>query len=160
MKKYIAIFKYLFFPFLMAKGGDVDFTKLTCSHDSVITSVQMGNISWVGTHEGLWLINQKNGKVQHYTTQNSILPSNHITGICVTPNENIYVSTDKGIFRFDGFAFLLINTDNSQLPTNDITSIACDVDGNLHLGIKNGEVIMAHNYRCVVQLDMASNEMK
>lgn len=148
MKKYIAMIKYLFFPFLMSNAAGVDFAKDVLNNIAVTAKVEVGNTIWVGTSQGFYIVNKKNNKIAHFTASNSVLPSDHVTGICVTPDENVYVSTDKGIFRYDGYDYMQITTDNAKLPTDNITSITCDKDGYLWIGTKDKGVVMMFNYKC------------
>ncbi|MFI5140193.1 MAG: two-component regulator propeller domain-containing protein, partial [Sphingobacteriales bacterium] len=104
------------------------------------------NAYWIGTNSGLWIINKHTAKVQHLV-ESAALPSNHITAICVTPNGNVYAATDKGIFRFDGYTYLSVNTDNAALPTDDITAMVCDKDGNVWIGTKDKGLVLMSNYR-------------
>ena len=114
--KPVAVVKYLFFPFIMAQSqGTVDLSKIV-KNETIIAQAETQNTIWIGTNNGLYQINKANGKFAHLTTTNSILPSNNITGICVTKNDNVYAATDNGIFRFDGFSYLLISTENANLP--------------------------------------------
>ncbi len=146
--KPVAVIKYLFFPFMMAQSqGTVDFSKIVKS-ETIVAQVETQTSVWIGTNNGLYQINKSNGKFVHLTTNNSVLPSNHITGICVTKDENIYASTDNGIFRFDGFSYLLISTENANLPTDNFTSITCDENDRIFIGTKSHGIVLMKNYKC------------
>lgn len=146
--KPVAIIKYLFFPFMIAGAqGTTDLTAMI-GKEKVVAQVQTQTSVWVATNSGLYRVNRINGKFVHLTTDNSVLPSNHIKGICATSNENVYVATDKGLFRFDGSAYLLISTENANLPTNDFTSITCDERDRVFVGTKNHGLVMIQNYKC------------
>lgn len=146
--KPVAILKYLFFPFMVAQSQDTSDLSKLLNNETVVAQAETQNAVWVGTDNGIYRINKTNGRVAHITTANSILPSNRIKGICVTKDENVYAATDKGIFRFDGYAYLLISTENANLPTNEFTSIACDEKGRIFLGTKSEGIVMMNNYRC------------
>jgi ligand-binding sensor domain-containing protein len=148
--KPLAVVKYLCFPFLMAQSqGTVDFKTVT-GGEIVTAQVEVENTIWMATNNGIYQVNKTNGKTTHLTTQNSVLPSNHITGICTTPNGNVYAATDNGIFRFDGSAFLVISTENAKLPTNKFTAIASDERGRLFVGTSGQGLVMLEGYRCKV----------
>ncbi|MDB5284735.1 MAG: histidine kinase [Bacteroidota bacterium] len=120
------------------------FIKIT-GNEPITARAEDFNSYWIGTNNGLWIINKHTGKSKHFV-QGSVLPSCHVTAICVAPNENVYVSTDKGILRFDGYCYITINSENSGLPSDNITSMACDNDGNLWIGTRDkGLVVMNHN---------------
>ena len=102
---------------------------------------------WVGTDNGLFQINKSNGKFIQLTTANSVMPSNHVKGICVA-GDNVFAATDKGLFRFDGVSYLQLTIDNSYLPTNQLTAIASDERGRLFIGTQNHGLVMMENYRC------------
>lgn len=146
--KPVALVKYVCFPFLMAQSQQaIDFSKIVHS-SSIMAKVETSESVWLATDNGLYQINKTNGKYAHLTTENSVLPSNHIKGICVTANENVYAATDNGIFRFDGVSYLTISTENANLPTNHFTSIACDESGRIFLGTTNYGIVMMKNYKC------------
>lgn len=146
----VAVIKYLCFPFMMAQAqGTVDFSKIV-SNETIVSVAETQSSVWVGTDNGIYQIIKKNGKFVHLTTGNSVLPSNHIKGICVTKDENVYAATDNGIFRYDGFAYLIISTENANLPTNNFTSIACDENDLIFIGTKNNGLVMMKNYKCEI----------
>lgn len=148
--KPVALVKYVCFPFLMAQSQPViDFSKIV-QPSAVITKAETSESVWLGTDNGLYQINKKNGKFAHLTSENSVLPSNNIKGICVTADENVYAATDNGIFRFDGVSYLAISTENANLPTNHFTSIACDENGRIFLGTANHGIVMMKNYKCQI----------
>ncbi len=141
-----AIIKYAFFPFLMVESQGVDFNAML--HNQFITAkVETEDAIWIATNNGLWEIAKDNQHVLHLTETNSVLPSNHVTGITTTSNGNVYATTDKGIFRYDGYAFLVINTENADLPKAKLTSIACDKNDNLWIGTEGkGLILMQGNH--------------
>lgn len=148
--KPVAVLKYLFFPFMMAQSQSaVDFSKMV-KNETIVAEAETQSSIWIGTNNGLYQINKANGKSAHLTTSNSILPSSNIKGICVTKNDNVYAATDNGIFRFDGFSYLLISTENANLPTDNFTSIACDEYDRIWVGTTNKGLVMMKNYNCQV----------
>jgi hypothetical protein len=58
------------------------------------------NEIWVGTSEGLYNFNKKNGAISQYTV-NDGLPHNVITGICRDDKNNLWLSSLMGICKFN-----------------------------------------------------------
>ncbi len=144
--KPVAVVKYLFFPFIMAQSqGIVDVSKILKT-EVVVAQAETQTEIWVATNNGLYQISKSSGRYVHLTTDNSVLPSNQVTGLCVTRNNNIYASTANGIFRFDGTAHLTISTENANLPTNNFVSIVCDETDRIFLGTKNNGVVLMVNF--------------
>ena len=54
---------------------------------------------WIGTRQGLFLVNTKNRQTKHYTTQNG-LPNNVVYGILTDLEQRLWLSTNNGISRF------------------------------------------------------------
>lgn len=145
--KMTAIIKYLFFPFLVANSqGVTNYTDITGA-TTVNAVAQTENATWLATDNGIWKINKANGKALHITEANSVLPSNHVTGIATTANGNVYATTDKGIFRYDGYAYLVLDSENSNLPDTKFTSIVCDTDNNLWVGTEGKGLILMNGYK-------------
>ena len=61
-----------------------------------------GNRMWIGTaNSGLYLIEDDTITVAHFTTKNSLLPSNTIQSIAIMPTTGeVFVGTDKGIASY------------------------------------------------------------
>jgi ligand-binding sensor domain-containing protein len=150
MNKITALLVTLFFFFLMSEAAQkVNVTNMIGANETVTAKAEIGYAIWVGTNNGLYIINTRNNKTTHLTAENSVLPSNHVTGIAVTTDGNVYVATEKGVFRYDGYAYLEITNENSNLPQNGITSIACDKNNNIWIGTCNkGLVMMNNNNKC------------
>lgn len=127
-------------------GVTVDVSNVT-GNEKVTAQAETNYHLWVGTDNGLFQINKSNGKFIQLTTANSVMPSNHVKGICVA-GDDVFVATDKGLFRFDGVSYLQLTTENSYLPTNQLTSIASDERGRLFIGTQNHGLVMMENYQC------------
>ena len=69
-------------------------------------AVDGGNRKWVGTERaGIFLFSPDGLKqIHHFTTENSPLLSNHITGITLTKNGEVFIGTDKGLISYRGTA--------------------------------------------------------
>lgn len=73
-------------------------------------------------------------------TQQHGLPEDTIRAITQTTDGYLWLGTDEGLARFDGYDFTLYNKANSDLPSNSITALAADPGGGLWIGTTNGLV--------------------
>jgi signal transduction histidine kinase/ligand-binding sensor domain-containing protein len=73
-------------------------------------------------------------------TQADGLPQDTIGAICQTTDGYLWLGTDEGLARFDGYRLDLavFTKDNSNLPTNSIRALAAGSDGSLWIGTSNG----------------------
>jgi ligand-binding sensor domain-containing protein len=74
-------------------------------------------------------------------TQKDGLPQDLVRSISQTNDGYLWLATDEGLVRFDGYEFTLFTKDNSNLPSNSVTALASGKDGSLWIGTANG---MAH----------------
>jgi ligand-binding sensor domain-containing protein len=149
MNKITALLIALFFFFLISEAAQpVNVAAIIGNSQTVTCQAHIANSIWVGTNNGLYIINANNQKSTHLTEQNSVLPSNKVSAIAVTADGNVFVATEKGIFRFDGYAYLVINNENSNLPETGITSLAVDKNDNLWVGTNNKGLVIMNNYKC------------
>ena len=100
---------------------------------------------WIGTDHGIIGVNKKNKKTFHLTKSNSVLPADYITSVCCRKDGNVWVGTLNGILRYDGYTFMLVNSENSGLPDALVTSIVEDKNGNLWIGTFFGGLVKVHN---------------
>ena len=76
---------------------------------------------WIVNNSALLLYDGQNWT--EFTTSNSSLPSNNITGF-TDDGTNLYLATsDQGYVVFDGTNFTSFNTANSNLPDNNVLAI-------------------------------------
>ncbi|MGR6087320.1 MAG: ATP-binding protein [Arcticibacter sp.] len=90
--------------------------------------------------------------VTHYTSRNG-LPQNSVKSMFMDKNRFLWMTTEGGLVRFDGFDFDIYNTSNIKGLTNDRLGYlipaasgelyADDIDGNI-LKIADSKVRMAH----------------
>jgi frataxin-like iron-binding protein CyaY len=69
-------------------------------------AVDGGNRKWVGTQRaGVFLFSPDGLKeIHHFTTENSPLLSNHITGITIDKDGEVFIGTAKGLISYRGTA--------------------------------------------------------
>jgi len=70
-----------------------------------------------------------NSKWTTYTTTNSGLPDNQVTGIALDKDGSLWVSTTGGVAHFNGAAWTVYNTSNSGLPDDYVNGMTIGADG-------------------------------
>ena len=70
------------------------------------------------------------------------MPSDNVTCICTKPDGEVYVGTDKGIMRYDLYAFININTENSEITSNSIVSLSFDPIKGIVVKTKDNSLAM------------------
>jgi signal transduction histidine kinase/ligand-binding sensor domain-containing protein len=73
-------------------------------------------------------------------TQERGLPQDTIRAITQTSDGYLWLGTDEGLARFDGYEFVVFNKASGSLPDNSITALAAGRDGVLWIGTQNGLV--------------------
>lgn len=71
-------------------------------------------------------------------TQERGLPQDTIRAITQTKDGYLWLGTDEGLARFDGYEFVVFSKSNGDLPDNSITALAAANDGSLWIGTPNG----------------------
>ena len=71
-------------------------------------------------------------------TQADGLPQDTIRAIAQTADGYLWLGTDEGLTRFDGYDFVTLTKDSGSLPSNSITALAAGNDGTLWIGTPNG----------------------
>lgn len=71
-------------------------------------------------------------------TQEHGLPQDTIRAIAQTSDGYLWLGTDEGLARFDGYEFATFSKDHGDLPGNSITALAPGRDGALWIGTANG----------------------
>lgn len=83
-----------------------------------------------------------NESVTQYTrtlwTQAQGLPQDTVRAIAQTQDGYLWLGTEEGLARFDGYDFVTITKENGQLPSNFITSLCASRDGGLWIGTPSG----------------------
>src|ERR1700735_5383847 len=71
-------------------------------------------------------------------TQEHGLPQDTIRAITQTKDGYLWLGTDEGLARFDGYDFVVFNKENGSLPSNSVTSLWAAHDGSLWIGTPGG----------------------
>ena len=71
-------------------------------------------------------------------TQEQGLPQDTIRAIAQTTDGYLWLGTDEGLARFDGYEFVIFNKDHGDLPSNSITALSAGSDGSLWIGTADG----------------------
>ena len=71
-------------------------------------------------------------------TQAQGLPQDTIRAIAQTADGYLWLGTDEGLARFDGYDFVTFTKDSGALPSNSITALVAGKDGSLYIGTPNG----------------------
>ena len=102
------------------------------------------NNIWVGTasldqpSKGTAFFNRQANTWTMYNHSNSMLPNDSIACLKGDYLNRIWISTHKGLARFDGTNWKLFNTENSPLPSDTTVSIAIDTLGTKWFATKRG----------------------
>ncbi|RYD89888.1 MAG: T9SS type A sorting domain-containing protein, partial [Sphingobacteriales bacterium] len=83
-------------------------------------AVDGGNRKWIATETGLWLFNESgNEMLQHFTAENSPLPSNKVTKLAINQqNGELFIATEQGLVSYREGATMAetTNTCNGVFP--------------------------------------------
>jgi signal transduction histidine kinase len=71
-------------------------------------------------------------------TQQQGLPQDTVRAIVQTLDGYLWVGTDEGLARFDGYEFTIFRKDSGALPSNTVTALAATADGALWIGTPLG----------------------
>ncbi len=71
-------------------------------------------------------------------TQSQGLPQDSIRAITQTADGYLWLGTDEGLTRFDGYDFATFTKETGALPSNSVTELAAGADGTLWIGTPNG----------------------
>src|SRR5690349_12438707 len=71
-------------------------------------------------------------------TQEHGLPQDAIRAITQTNDGYLWLGTDEGLARFDGYEFVVYDKAKSGLPSNSVAALASTADGSLWIGTPAG----------------------
>jgi ligand-binding sensor domain-containing protein len=77
-------------------------------------------------------------------SQQQGLPQDTIRAITQTTDGFLWLGTDEGLARFDGYEFVSFGKDQGALPSNSVTVLAAGPDGSLWIGTPNGLTRYVH----------------
>ncbi len=90
-----------------------------------------------------WALDPRKSLTQYTRTtwtQEHGLPQDTIRAITQTRDAYLWLGTDEGLARFDGYEFAVFNKAKGNLPSNSITALAAAGDGALWIGTSEGLV--------------------
>lgn len=97
----------------------------------------------------LWALNPQKSLSQYTRTvwtQEHGLPQDTIRAITQTTDGYLWLGTDEGLARFDGYEFVVFDKDKGQLPANSITTLAPGLSGDLWIGTGAGLIHYQNNH--------------
>ncbi len=89
----------------------------------------------------LWALDPHKALTQYsrtVLTQEHGLPQDTIRAISQTTDGYLWLGTDEGLARFDGYDFVVFTKDGGELPSNSITALEAGRDGSLWIGTASG----------------------
>ncbi|HUM47510.1 MAG TPA: two-component regulator propeller domain-containing protein [Chitinophagales bacterium] len=108
--------------------------------DDRVNAIAFDNLDrvWVGTDEGIGLFDGVNWT--QYTSANTPLPLDHIYGVAVDGENNLWATfgdvniTGGGVAKFDGTVWTIYEAGSSGLPSSEVDDIDIDSNGNIWIG--------------------------
>jgi ligand-binding sensor domain-containing protein/two-component sensor histidine kinase len=97
----------------------------------------------LGPAEALFALDPHKALTQYTRTvwnQADGLPQDTVRRITQTANGYLWLGTEEGLTRFDGYDFVTFTRNNSSLPSNSITWLTAGTDGTLWIGTAAGLV--------------------
>lgn len=71
-------------------------------------------------------------------TQQQGMPQDRVRAITQTQDGFLWIGTDEGLARFDGYEFTTFTKDNTALPSNAVNALAPGPDGSLWIATPKG----------------------
>jgi len=102
--------------------------------------IDRNNILWGG---GYGLTKYDGSNWTFYNKNNSELLANGISDIKVDKNNFLWLTTDIGLYRFDGNNFVLYNSE--EIPNNYFLSLFIEENGNKWIGLRDGVLVSFYN---------------
>ncbi|MGD0668101.1 MAG: two-component regulator propeller domain-containing protein [Bryobacteraceae bacterium] len=94
-----------------------------------------------GASSGAWALDPHRSLTQYSRTvwtQADGLPQDTVKAITQTADGYLWLGTDEGLARFDGYEFTTFDKSDGDLPSNSITALAATADGGLWIGTASG----------------------
>ncbi len=86
----------------------------------------LGLTLFAASASGLLALNPRRALTQYTRTvwtQEHGLPHYTIRAIAQTKDGYLWLGTDEGLARFDGYDFVVFNKENGSLPSNSVTAL-------------------------------------
>ena len=94
-----------------------------------------------GAATGAWALDPHRSLTQYSRkvwTQAEGLPQDTIRAIAQTADGYLWLGTEEGLARFDGYEFTIFDKRDGGLPSNYVTALAATADGALWIGTAAG----------------------
>ena len=101
---------------------------------------RLAAVLWAIAQTG-WALNPHTSLTQYSRTvwtQADGLPQDTIRAITQTADGYLWLGTDEGLARFDGYEFTTFDKRGGDLPSNSIAALATTADGALWIGTASG----------------------
>ncbi|MGB7763158.1 MAG: two-component regulator propeller domain-containing protein, partial [Bryobacteraceae bacterium] len=88
-----------------------------------------------------WALDPQRSLMQYSRTvwtQADGLPQDTVKAIVQTADGYLWLGTDEGLARFDGYEFTAFDKRDGDLPSNSVTALAATADGGLWIGTAGG----------------------
>jgi ligand-binding sensor domain-containing protein len=73
-------------------------------------------------------------------------PGGAVNAIAQTRDGYLWLGTDRGLVRFDGVSFVLIeDSDRSRVPLGPVLGLATDAQGNLWIRLQGPDLLRYHD---------------
>lgn len=73
-------------------------------------------------------------------------PGGPVNAIAQTPDGYLWLGTNRGLVRYDGFSFVVIdNTDSSKVPFGPVLGLAVDAQGGLWIRLEGSNLLRYHD---------------
>ena len=110
-----------------------------------------------GSSVSIYALNPAKALTQYSVTvwtQQNGLPQDTIRSITQTADGFLWLGTDEGLARFDGYEFVSFGKDRGGLPSNSVNVLAASPDGSLWIGTPSGLTRYANGqFRTFTQKD-------
>ena len=120
-----------FRPAVLAEAETIAYVHVLWEHEHAL---------WIGTAEGLFILDYSSGQVRHVTADDSELSANSVLALAADQQGHVWIGTSGGgVVRYDGESFQSIRLGTSALG-NVVEAIVCDHTGQLWFGTRAGLV--------------------
>jgi len=109
---------------------------------------EIKNELWIGHEGGISVINFDGDLQRTITKENSGLPTNDVSHICIDSSGIIWVGTPLGLSTFNGYEWITYYNRNSPLQNNTITALTVDRESKLWISTQRYNTITA-NLFCI-----------